>query len=78
MNHKIDFRYRSFIFALLMSGFTSLIVSGTIIYVRVPAHAQFIKMWLSSYAIAWPMVFAAVLIIAPQLNKLLNLFVEDK
>lgn len=78
MTHKIAFRYRAFLFALIMSCSTSLIVSGTIIYLHTQSPAQFIKVWLSSFAIAWPVVFVAILIIAPLVNKLLNLFVEDQ
>ena len=54
MTHKITFRYRAFLFALVMSFNTSLIVSGTIIYLHTESFAQFIKVWLSSFAIAWP------------------------
>ena len=78
MTHKIAFRYRAFLFALIMSCSTSLIVSGTIIYLHTQSLAQFIKVWLSAFAIAWPVVFVAILIIAPLVNKLLNLFVEDQ
>jgi len=77
MAHKIAFRYRAFLFALVMSFNTSLIVSGTIIYLRTESLAQFTKVWLPSFAIAWPLVLVAILIIAPLVNKLLNLFVED-
>lgn len=81
MNQKIDIRYRALLFALLMSGCTSLMVSGTIIYLRTQSHSteshsQFAQVWLSSFLIAWPIVFAAILIIAPLINKLINLFVD--
>jgi hypothetical protein len=78
VTHKIAFRYRVFLFALIMSCSTSLIVSGIIIYLHTQSSAQFIKAWLSSFAIAWPIVFVAILIIVPLVNKLLNLFVEDQ
>jgi hypothetical protein len=33
--------------------------------------------WLEAFFTAWPIVFVAILIIAPQVNRLLNLIVED-
>ncbi len=77
MANKIAYRYRSEIFALIMSANTSLIVSGIIIFLRIQPYTNFLKMWLRAFIIAWPIVFVAILIIAPLVNKLLNLFVEE-
>jgi len=77
MTPKIPRKYRNFLFALVMSFNTSLIVSATIISLHTQSYAQFAKVWLPSFAIAWPLVLVAILIIAPLVNKLLNLFVED-
>jgi Protein of unknown function (DUF2798) len=77
MTKKIPFRYRVYCFALIMSFFTSMIVSATVIGLRFGFTAKFMQIWSSSFAIAWPIVFVAILIIAPQVNKLLNTFVES-
>lgn len=76
MARKIPFRYRVYCFALIMSFFTSMIVSATVIGLRIGFTARFMQIWPSSFAIAWPIVFVAILIIAPLVNKLLNLIVE--
>lgn len=76
MAKKIPFRYRVYCFALVMSFFTSMIVSATVIGLRIGFNAKFMQIWLSSFAIAWPIVFIAILIIAPLVNKLLNTFIE--
>lgn len=76
MAKKIPFRYRVYCFALVMSFFTSMIVSATVISLRTSALEGFLHIWLSSFAIAWPIVFVAILIIAPLVNKLLNVFIE--
>ncbi|OIR02801.1 hypothetical protein GALL_150090 [mine drainage metagenome] len=76
MTKKIPFRYRSLIFALIMSFNTSTIISAVIISLHTHTFAQFIKVWPSSFAIGWPLVFVAILIIAPLVNKFLNLFIE--
>ena len=77
MASKIANRYRTVLFALIMSASTALIVSGIIIYLRVQPQTHFIQIWLGAFITAWPIVFIAILIIAPLVNKLLNLIVED-
>ena len=76
MDNKIAYRYRTLLFALIMSCNTALIVSGMIIYLHSVTTLNFIKQWLGAFITAWPIVFIAILIIAPIVNKLLNLFVE--
>lgn len=77
MANKIPSRYRTVLFALVMSASTALIVSGIIIYLRTQPHGDFIHVWLGAFITAWPIVFVAILMIAPLVNKLLNLIVED-
>jgi hypothetical protein len=76
MTIKLPLRYRSLIFALIMSFNTSMIVSAVIISLHTQTFAQFIRVWPSSFAIGWPLVFVAILIIAPLVNKFLDLFIE--
>lgn len=77
MPKKIAYRYRTLLFAFIMSASTAMIVSGIIIAMHTKPHAQFFKQWLSAFITAWPIVFIAILIIAPLVNKLLNRFVEE-
>ena len=82
MPNKIAFRYRTLLFAFIMSASTAMIVSGIIIFTHTksPTHflAQtFLKQWLGAFLTAWPIVFIAILIIAPMVNRLLNLIVEE-
>jgi CBS domain containing-hemolysin-like protein len=77
MANKIAYRYRTVLFALIMSASTALIVSGIIIFLRIQPQTNFIQIWFRAFITAWPIVFVAILIIAPLVNKLLNLIVED-
>ena len=77
MANKISYQYRTVLFALIMSASTALIVTGIIIFLRIQPHTGFIRLWLEAFITAWPIVFVAILIIAPQVNKLLNLFVDE-
>ena len=78
MLNKISYRYRPILFASVMSCNTALIVSGIIMYLHTESKVHFVKQWLGAFITAWPIVFIAILIIAPAVNKLLNLFVEDQ
>lgn len=78
MANKVAYRYRVILFALMMSSSTSLIVSGIIIYMHTKPHAHSMMKWLTAFVTAWPIVFFAILMIAPLVNKLLNLFVEER
>jgi len=78
MKYKVAFRYRSMLFALMMSCSTALIVSGIIIYLHSDSQNHFLVRWLGAFITAWPIVFVAILLIAPNVNKLLDLFVEEK
>lgn len=73
---KISGRYRMVVFAIIMSASTACIVSGIIISLRMPLTSQFLTQWLTAFLTAWPIVFIAILVIAPLINKLLDLWVE--
>jgi hypothetical protein len=51
-------------------------VSGIIIALRMPINSTFLSHWLTAFFTAWPIVFVAILVIAPLINKLLDLWVE--
>ena len=77
MKNKIAYRYRTVLFALIMSATTAFIVSGIIIFLRIHPQNHFFQMWFGAFITAWPIVFVAILIIAPLVNKLLNLVIEE-
>lgn len=77
MNMKIPARYRAFIFAVVMSCSTSMIVSAMIIGLHTQTFEKFMKVWPTSFLMSWPIVFLAILIIAPIVNKLLDRVIES-
>ena len=77
MPNKIAYRYRAVLFALIMSASTALIVSGIIIFLRIKPQTDFIQIWFGTFITAWPIVFVAIVVIAPMVNNFLNLFVEE-
>jgi hypothetical protein len=77
MAKKISIRIRGVLFAFVMSCCTAFIVSGVIIYLHTESSSDFINSWTKAFITAWPIVFVAILTIAPPVNRLLDLFVED-
>jgi len=74
---KIPKKYEGIIFALLMSFGTALIVSGAISFLHNALDEVFIKIWLSSFLTAWPIVFLSILLIAPKIYQLIKILVEN-
>jgi hypothetical protein len=78
MKQKIPSRYRTIMFAAIMSCSTALIVSGIIIYLHSKSREHFIAQWSGAFITAWPIVFVAILLIAPIVNKLLDQLFDFK
>lgn len=78
MAKKIPFRIRGVLFAFVMSCSTAFIVSGVIVYLHTESFSGFIPSWTEAFITACPIVFISILIIAPAVNRFLNLFVEKQ
>ena len=77
MRIKISARYRSVIFALLMSFNTALIVSGVITFINTSSTSIFLQKWLSNFILGWPLVFLSIIFLGPLVNHLVNIMVRD-
>lgn len=65
----IPCRFRAVVFAAIMSLFTVLLVSGVLTLWHHGLTAEFPMQWLSGFLTAWPLVFVAILLVAPIVNK---------
>lgn len=65
-------------FAFLMAMVTTGIVTFVVIVVNIGLNDQFFKIWLRSWAIAYIVAVPAILIIAPQIEKLVNKLIKEK
>lgn len=72
MSPKLPQKYRSPLFALIMSSVTGLMVSGVISLLH---HATFAA-WLKAFLIAWPIVFLSIITIAPRVSRFVDGLVE--
>lgn len=76
MIKKLPGKYRQLVFAAIMSVFTVSIVSATITLMHASLNYQFLGMWAKAFCTAWPIVFAAILLVAPLVNKVVNIMVD--
>ncbi|MCB5185270.1 DUF2798 domain-containing protein [Methylobacillus gramineus] len=76
MARKLPRKYRKILFALVMSASTSWIVSAIILFSRHVPPDVFLDQWGRAFTTAWPVVFVAIVLIAPVVDTLLNVVVE--
>ena len=76
MRPRIPKRYRSLVFAALMSLSMAFLVSGVLTALRLGINAYLPVEWMKAFATAWPVVFASVLVIRPRITRLTDAIVE--
>lgn len=59
-------------FALLMGIITTCIISFTLVSVNIGYGPLFMKIWLRSWALAYLVAIPAILIIGPQVQKIVD------
>jgi hypothetical protein len=59
-------------FALIMGIVTTGIISFTLISINIGFGEHFLKIWLKSWGMAYLVVVPAILIIGPQIQKLVD------
>ena len=69
---KIPARYSHLVFGALLSSIMVCIISGTVVLINQGYDADFFWRWLKSFAIAWPVAFPSVLVVAPLVRKLVD------
>lgn len=68
---KFHPRYSNLLFAFFMSLCMAFIMSGVLTAI-IDGFDNFIPTWMFGFSIAWPVAFPAVLLIAPQMRKLVH------
>jgi len=76
MSAKIPRRFKAIVFAAIMSVFTVLLVSATLTFRHFGLQGDFVGHWLSAFITAWPLVFVAILVVAPLVTKLVDKIVD--
>jgi hypothetical protein len=75
---RLPARFELPLFALLLSGLMSLLVSGVATWNAVGLYAEFTDKWLSAWLNSWLVAFPAVMVVAPLVRKLVGRCVRAK
>lgn len=73
---KISRKFRAIVFAAIMSLFTVMLVSGVLTWRHYGLESGFFLHWLTAFISAWPLVFVAILVVAPIVNKWVDQIVD--
>lgn len=65
-------------FAMIMGIVTTCIVSFSLIAINIGFPDNFLQIWIKSWMIAYVVAIPAILVIAPQIEKLVNRFFRDE
>lgn len=60
---------RKIVFALIMGGITTGIISFTLIALNIGFSERFLMIWLKSWGMAYLIVIPVILIVAPRVQK---------
>jgi Protein of unknown function (DUF2798) len=65
-------RSAPYLFALLLSGFMTFIVSGIATFVAVGPIPAFLALWGRSWITAWAIAFPALIVIRPLVHRIVE------
>lgn len=71
-------KYSPILFALILSGLMSLMVSGISTFRATGLIPNFGGLWISAWLTAWLLAFPMVLLIAPLARRAVELLVEKE
>ena len=67
---RIPVRYSNLLFGAMLSMIMVTVISGAVVLVTQGLTANFLAQWLKGFAIAWPIAFPTVLVVAPMVRKI--------
>jgi len=69
---RISAKYSNLMFGGLLSIIMVTIISGAVVLVNQGLTPELPKQWLKGFITAWPIAFPTVLIVAPQVRKIVS------
>ena len=67
---RIPVRYSNLLFGAMLSMIMVTVISGAVVLVTQGLSANFLAQWFKGFAIAWPIAFPTVLVVAPLVRKI--------
>ena len=74
---KIPARYGNLLFGGMLSMIMVTVISGAVVLVTQGFGPDFPVHWLKGFAIAWPIAFPTVLVVAPFVRKIVAKLTAD-
>jgi hypothetical protein len=71
-------RYAPQLFALILSGLMSILISGIATYRAAGPGSNFGSLWAGAWLAAWLVAFPAVLLVTPLARKIVQLLVAKE
>jgi hypothetical protein len=68
----IPSRYSHLVFALLLAGFMTLIVSGVTTAINLGVSHDFVSRWLRAWLPTWAIAFPALLLVRPIVTRIVE------
>ncbi|MEZ5849737.1 MAG: DUF2798 domain-containing protein [Hyphomicrobiaceae bacterium] len=72
---RLPSRTAPVVFGGLLSGLMSLLVSGVATFRALGPVDHFVASWISGWLSSWPIAFAAVLVVAPFVRRIVSIIV---
>lgn len=66
---RIPVRYAGLLFAFILSGLMTMVVTAVLLIQREGLHAELFSHWLNGFIRTWPIAFPSVLLLAPWVRK---------
>ena len=71
-------RFAPFLFAFILSGLMSFLVSGISTAKALGLFEGFVKVWLGNWAFSWGVAFPTVLVVAPLTRRVVSRLTAQK
>jgi len=69
---KVSSKYSNLLFGGMLSIIMVTIISGAVVIVNQGVTPELPNQWLKGFITAWPIAFPTVLIVAPQVRKIVS------
>lgn len=68
----IPTRFAPYVFALLLAGVMTFVVSGVVTLLNVGLPPDFVGRWMRAWATTWVIAFPALLVVRPLVHRLVE------
>jgi hypothetical protein len=69
-------KYELIVFAVFMSGFMSLLMSGVVSYINMGLVSNFTTIWFEAFVKSYSIAFPTVLVVVPVVRKIVSRLVR--